>query len=88
MLVVHYIKYDFEEPIREGWMVVYMDDVLNFSKNAKEHLGHLRRAFEQVRKNQWVLNKDKCSFSCRRLPFWDIWFLQQGFNLILSKSLP
>ncbi|CDJ28247.1 OSJNBb0049I21.6 protein, related [Eimeria mitis] len=41
------INHDFLEPIAEGWMVIYMDDVLVFSRNVQEHLQHLRLVFSE-----------------------------------------
>lgn len=63
------VNHDFEEPIKEGWLVVYMDDVLIFSRHAQEHLRHLRRALQLVREKQWVLNKEKCSFFMQTITF-------------------
>ena len=38
------VNRDFSEAINAKWMVVYMDDVLIYSRNVQEHLQHLRRA--------------------------------------------
>ena len=52
----------FSGPINEGWMVIYMDDVLVFSRNVQEHLEHLRRALELLKEKKWYVNAQKCSF--------------------------
>ena len=56
------VNRDFAVPISEGWMVVYMDDVLVFSRDVREHLRHLRRALELLREKQWYVKAKKCSF--------------------------
>lgn len=33
---------DLDEPVRQGWMGVYMDDVQAYSKSLQEHMQHLR----------------------------------------------
>ena len=60
---------DFSGPITEGWMVIYMDDVLVFSRNAQEHLEHLRRALELLREKQWYVKAQKCSFFMQTISF-------------------
>ncbi|CDJ36344.1 uncharacterized protein EMH_0079970 [Eimeria mitis] len=40
------VNHDFLGPIAEGWMVIYMDDVLVFSRNVQEPLQHLRQALQ------------------------------------------
>ena len=46
------VKRDFSGPITEGWMVIYLVDVLVFSRNMQEHLEYLRRALELLGENQ------------------------------------
>ena len=63
------VNRDFEEPINEGWMVVYMDDVLVFSKSVQEDPQHLRRALQLLREKQWYVKAQKCSFFMRTVKF-------------------
>ena len=44
------------------FVYVYIDDILVFSKNEKEHFTHLALLFERLRQNGIILNKDKCGF--------------------------
>lgn len=41
---------------------VYLDDILLFSSSVKEHLKHMRKLFQQLRKAQLKLKESKCSF--------------------------
>ena len=63
------VNHDFLEPIAEGWMVIYMDDVLVFSRNVQEHLQHLRRALQLLREKQWFVKAQKCSFFMQTISF-------------------
>ncbi|CDJ28180.1 uncharacterized protein EMH_0099790 [Eimeria mitis] len=44
-----HVNHDFLGPFAEGWVVIYMDDVLVFSRNVQEHSQHLRRALQLLR---------------------------------------
>ena len=63
------VNRDFAEAINAKWMVVYMDDVLIYSKNVQEHLRHLRRALELLREKQWYVKAKKCSFFMSTITF-------------------
>lgn len=43
--------------------VVYLDDILIFSRNAEEHQQHVRAVLERLRKAKLFANLDKCEFS-------------------------
>ena len=48
---------------RDIFVVVYLDDITVFSKLDKEHLTHLRQAFEKCRKYGLSLNLKKSLFT-------------------------
>lgn len=45
------------------FIVVYLDDILVFSKNIKEHIKHLRVIFERVRLHRLRCAPNKCQFA-------------------------
>ena len=57
----------FHDFIREGFVVVYLDDVLIYSKTEEEHLGQLERVFTHLRKHQLLAKLVKCSFFDNKL---------------------
>jgi hypothetical protein len=53
---------DMLRPYVGKFFVVYLDDILIFSKTAKEHLSHLRQVLQTLRENQFYANPKKCDF--------------------------
>ena len=51
------------------FVVVYFDDVLIYSKNLDEHLEHLRKVLEVLRKESLFANLKKCAFGADNLVF-------------------
>ena len=43
--------------------LVYIDDIIIYSKNMKEHIEHIRLVFEKLAKYQLRLNVEKCEFA-------------------------
>jgi ribosomal protein L28 len=52
-------------------VTVYLDDILIFSKTAKEHLSHLRQVLQTLRKKQFYANLKKCDFMKEEISFLD-----------------
>ena len=55
--------------IREGFVVVYLDDVLVFSKTEEVHLAHLERVFQRLREHNLFAKLVKCDFWKRQLRY-------------------
>ena len=51
----------FQDMIDES-VLVYLDDIMIFSKTAEEHEKHVRQVLERLRQNKLYLNKKKCKF--------------------------
>ncbi|ESK83640.1 reverse transcriptase-rnase h-integrase [Moniliophthora roreri MCA 2997] len=48
--------------INEGWCVVYMDNILLFSKDRKEHQERTERLMCRIRKHDLYFKPEKCEF--------------------------
>jgi RNase H-like domain found in reverse transcriptase/Reverse transcriptase (RNA-dependent DNA polymerase)/Integrase zinc binding domain/Chromo (CHRromatin Organisation MOdifier) domain/Retroviral aspartyl protease len=46
----------------DAFVAIYLDDILIFSKTEEEHLIHVRKVLEVLRKNKFYAKKSKCSF--------------------------
>ncbi|CAI7799843.1 unnamed protein product [Closterium sp. NIES-54] len=56
-------------PLLDECVVVYLDDILIYSKNMKEHVEHLRKVFEILRKNKFYVKLSKSDFALKKLQF-------------------
>jgi hypothetical protein len=59
----------FHDFIREGFVVVYLDDLLVFSKTEEEHIVHLQRVFDRLREHKLYAKLTKCSFFKEELQY-------------------
>jgi hypothetical protein len=51
------------------FVVVYLDDILIYSKSAEEHEAYLRKVLETLRRHKFYANKKKCEFWKSEIPF-------------------
>ena len=54
----HVFRYE----IQEGWLLIYMDDVLIFSKSLRENQERTKRILAKFRENDLFLKAKKCDF--------------------------
>jgi RNase H-like domain found in reverse transcriptase/Reverse transcriptase (RNA-dependent DNA polymerase)/Integrase zinc binding domain/Chromo (CHRromatin Organisation MOdifier) domain len=52
----------FQIEIRDGYVIVYLDDILIFSADLDTHHCQVKRVLEILRKNRLFLKPEKCSF--------------------------
>ena len=51
------------------WCIIYLDDIIIFSKNPDDHLTRLRGVFERLAKAGLKLKPSKCEFSKSNLKY-------------------
>ena len=44
------------------FVIVYLDDILIFSKTKEEDLEHIRKVLQRLKKEKFLINFKKCSF--------------------------
>ncbi|CCD25382.1 uncharacterized protein NDAI_0F00630 [Naumovozyma dairenensis CBS 421] len=49
--------------------IVYLDDILNYSKTNEEHIKHIRKIMEALRAHHLFAKKSKCSFFLHQVGF-------------------
>ncbi|GBG77798.1 hypothetical protein CBR_g25729 [Chara braunii] len=54
---------DLFRPWLDRFVVVYLDDILVFSKTLHEHQGHLRQVLEKLREANFKINAKKCDWA-------------------------
>src|SRR5271154_828380 len=52
----------FKEEINEGWLVIYLDDLLIFDEDHETHRKHVARILQRLREHKLFLNPKKCEF--------------------------
>ena len=68
----------FREEIAEGWVVIYMDDILVFSKDKKQHQEQVKRILEKLRQHQLSLKAEKCYFDKEEIDFLGLIITEKG----------
>eukprot|EP00253_Pinus_taeda_P032721 PITA_32721 len=53
---------DILQPFTNSFVVVYLDDILIFSKSWEEHLHHIRQVLQTLRQHKLCANLEKCTF--------------------------
>jgi hypothetical protein len=64
-----YMNRTFQQEINEGWLVIYMDNILIFSKTLDEHRKWTRRILEIIRREQLFLKPEKCTFDAEEVEY-------------------
>jgi transposase InsO family protein len=56
-------------PLLDACVVVYLDDILVFSRNMRDHAKHLRAVLATLRANQFYAKPSKCVFAVPQVDF-------------------
>ncbi|KAI2651181.1 Transposon Tf2-9 polyprotein [Labeo rohita] len=51
------------------FVVIYIDDILIYSRNPKEHFHHVKRVLQSLRKQHLLLKAEKCEFNLTTVQF-------------------
>jgi hypothetical protein len=73
-------------PELDKFVVVFIDDILIYSKNEEEHARHLRIVLMHLREHQLYANLVNARSGWRRSNFWDTYCPPRGLRLIPAKS--
>src|SRR6202023_2410653 len=57
------------EEINEGWLLVYMDDILIFTPDRSKLNYYTRRVLRKLQENDLFLNLDKCTFDVEEIDY-------------------
>ncbi len=59
----------FDDLTWEGWMIIYMDDILIFSNNIEDHRKCTRRVLQWLQDHTLHLKPEKCHFEVAEIEF-------------------
>jgi hypothetical protein len=71
----------FRVEIAEGWVIIYMDDILVFSKNRYEHQEQVKQILEKLRQHQLLLKAEKCYFEKEEIKFLGLIISEKGIRM-------
>jgi hypothetical protein len=70
----------------DKFVVVFIDDILIYSKNKEEHAQHLRIVLTRLREHQLYAKFSKCAFWLEEIQFLGMYYLLRGLRWIPTKS--
>src|ERR1700677_3946600 len=71
--------------IDQGHVVVYMDDILVFTKDLEEHRRIVNEVLRQLKENDLFLKPQKCFFEQKEVKFLGLIISEEGIRIDLKK---
>ncbi|GJP50962.1 hypothetical protein CLOM_g10117 [Closterium sp. NIES-68] len=72
-------------PLLDECVVVYLDDILIYSRDMKQHVEHLRRVFEILRRERFYVKLSKSKFALEKVQFLGHLVSAQGVHVDPKK---
>ncbi|CAI7878626.1 unnamed protein product [Closterium sp. NIES-53] len=72
-------------PLLDECVVVYLDDILIYSRDMKQHIKHLRRVFEILRREKFYVKLSKSEFVLKEVQFLGHMVSAQGVHVDPKK---
>ncbi|CAI7855576.1 unnamed protein product [Closterium sp. NIES-54] len=72
-------------PLLDECVVVYLDDILIYSRDMKQHVEHLRRVFEILRQEKFYVKLSKSEFALKKVQFLGHMVSAQGVHVDPKK---
>ncbi|GBG90521.1 hypothetical protein CBR_g50865 [Chara braunii] len=69
----------------DRFVLVYLDDILVYSRSLEDHLGHLRQVLETLRRAKYKANRDKCEFIWQELEYLGHFVTPEGISPLSDK---
>ncbi|GJP47589.1 hypothetical protein CLOM_g6771 [Closterium sp. NIES-68] len=73
------------QPLLDECVVVYLDDILIYSRDMKQHVEHLRRVFEILRRERFYVKLSKSEFALEKVQFLGHMVSAQGVHVDPKK---
>ena len=75
----------FRDLIAEGIMVVYLNDILIFTRTEGEHAKAIRRVLQVLQEHKLFLRPEKCEFCKERIEYLRLVILENEVSMDLVK---
>ncbi|KAF8749931.1 hypothetical protein RHS01_09606 [Rhizoctonia solani] len=66
------------------YVIIYLDDILVFSLNEKDHEGHVREVLKRLQDNNLFCNIEKCHFHVKKIDY--LGFIISKFGIEVDQS--
>ena len=67
------------------FILVFLDDILVYSRTVEEHAEHLRKVFSALRKHRLFTKASKCNIMVKEVEFLGQWITPQGASPLKEK---
>ncbi|MBW0566940.1 hypothetical protein O181_106655 [Austropuccinia psidii MF-1] len=74
----------FPEELSEGWLIIYIDDIIVCSKTWEEHIYRLSRVLTKIKSVNMKISLKKCHFGFKELK--ELGLVVSGFSLVIDKN--
>ncbi|GBG69312.1 hypothetical protein CBR_g4011 [Chara braunii] len=78
---------DIFRDILEKYVLVYLDDILVYSRTLEDHIRHLRDVLQRLRKHGFYAKLSKCRFAQRKVDFLGHHVSDQGLHMDDAKII-
>ncbi|GBG76533.1 hypothetical protein CBR_g22281 [Chara braunii] len=69
----------------DRFVLIYLDDILVYSRSLDEHVEHLRTVLERLREAKYKANRNKCEFAQQELEYLGHYVTPQGIRPLADK---
>ncbi|GBG75595.1 hypothetical protein CBR_g20226 [Chara braunii] len=69
----------------DRFVLIYLDDILVYSRSLEEHVEHLRTVLERLQQAKYKANRDKSGFAQRELAYLGHYVTPQGIRPLVDK---
>src|SRR5579863_3851605 len=69
----------------DDFVIVYLDDILIYSRTQKEHLGHIRKVLDILRKHKLYAKIKKCDFMTEKVEYTGHYITSEGIMVDPQK---
>ncbi|GBG80422.1 hypothetical protein CBR_g30887 [Chara braunii] len=71
--------------VLDRFVLIYLDDILVYSRSLDEHVEHLRTVLERLGQAKYKANRDKCEFTRQELEYLGHYVTPQGIRPLADK---
>ena len=81
---IHLVQYTLHKYL-DDFVIVFIDDILIFSRTVAEHAEHLQLIFQRLKEKQVYTKASKCLIHVLKLEFLGQWIMTKGVTPVQEK---